>query len=142
MNIFLLGFGAVAATLSGVASSAAPSQSKYLVKMEIHDGDAIVARPRLTVLAGSPDQVTVGSTRRLFDVSFSVMPDRAQPRSLITVPIKIVVSSGDKHARNRRTMTTTLTFAPKHQVHFVVAPSPGVDTSPVYVDMSIDTLPA
>ena len=99
-----------------------------------------MASPSLTVLAGKADQVTVGSTRRLYDVNFSVMPDRARPRALVTVPIKIVVLSNNGHVSNRRTLTTTVTLAPKGHVHLVVASSPKVDTSPIYVDMSVEPL--
>ena len=138
MNSLLLSIGAVAATMTTPPSTSVAN--RYLVSMDIHDNGDVVAKPRLILLPGKPGQVSVGSTQRLYEVSFSVTADHAKPE-LMTIPIKFLISWKDADTVNRRMLTTTVSIAPQQTLHLIVPPS-GKDNSPVSLDVKVESVAA
>ncbi len=132
MNLKLLFGGAIAAESCAVpAISASPATSTYLLTTQMKDGARVVGAPKLTIAAGRPARIEVGSEPGdHYSISLTATPQSADTVSLTST--FDVVSAGIRHTASP---TLSVAFGKPATIEF------GEDSAtskPFRVDFTID----
>jgi hypothetical protein len=92
----LIGLGSLAIMLAGSpATSSEPVTTTYLLSMQMHDGDRLVASPRLTIAAGKPAKIEIGDAAgNHYDMTITAT---AQSSETVAIKSTINVVSGGVH---------------------------------------------
>lgn len=125
---------AVAATaLSMPATARAKAPDRYLVSVQIKEGDKLIASPRLLALSGASARATVSG---LYDVSVTAAPDTKRAGNVL-LSYSITLSSSSEGVSNRRTQTSTFSIKEGQLAVLDLAQPGGATGVPTRVELSV-----